>query len=194
MAGSPRAAIGLIVLATDQTDRARVPPAAGCAGRRVLREPDPERRRRSRPRPSPAMEGRLTEAADLILPGLPLDVVAFGCTSASMVIGEEQVFARSARRARAPRAPRRSPPRSPPSRRSRAPARPAHAVSRRHQPLHARLHRGARLRRPGHGLVQRGGRPQGGAHRPGLDPRRGDRSRPRRTRSMPCSSRAPACA
>jgi maleate isomerase len=41
-----------------------------------------------------AMEGRLTEATGLILPGLPLDVVAFGCTSAAMVIGEEQVFAR----------------------------------------------------------------------------------------------------
>ena len=39
-----------------------------------------------------AMEARLAEAAGLILPGLPLDVVGFGCTSASMVIGEERVF------------------------------------------------------------------------------------------------------
>ena len=39
-------------------------------------------------------EARLTTAAELILPGLPLDVVAFGCTSASMVIGEDKVFAR----------------------------------------------------------------------------------------------------
>ena len=38
------------------------------------------------------MEARLAEAAGLILPGLPLDVVGFGCTSASMVIGEQRVF------------------------------------------------------------------------------------------------------
>ncbi len=31
-------------------------------------------------------------AADLILPGSDLDVVAYGCTSASMAIGEEKVF------------------------------------------------------------------------------------------------------
>jgi maleate isomerase len=37
------------------------------------------------------MEGRLTDAAALILPGMALDVVAFGCTSASMVIGEQRV-------------------------------------------------------------------------------------------------------
>jgi len=41
-----------------------------------------------------AMEARLVDAASLILPDLPLDVVAFGCTSASMVIGEERVFER----------------------------------------------------------------------------------------------------
>ena len=34
-----------------------------------------------------AMEGRIEETARLILPGMPLDVLAFGCTSASMVIG-----------------------------------------------------------------------------------------------------------
>ena len=39
-----------------------------------------------------AMEARLVEATDVILPGMPLDVVAFACTSASMVIGEERVF------------------------------------------------------------------------------------------------------
>jgi maleate isomerase len=40
------------------------------------------------------MEGRLAAATEVILPGLPLDVVAFACTSASMVIGEERVFER----------------------------------------------------------------------------------------------------
>lgn len=39
-----------------------------------------------------AMEPKLTVAADLILPSFPLEVIAFGCTSASMAIGEEKVF------------------------------------------------------------------------------------------------------
>jgi len=88
-----RAAIGVIVLATDQTLEYEF--------RRLLDTPGVafyESRIRNDPAITPAtlaaMEARLAEAADLILPGLPLDVVAFGCTSASMVIGEEQVFAR----------------------------------------------------------------------------------------------------
>jgi maleate isomerase len=40
------------------------------------------------------MEARMTQAADLILPGTPLDVVAYGCTSGTVVIGEDKVFAR----------------------------------------------------------------------------------------------------
>ncbi len=39
-----------------------------------------------------AMEGRIVPAAEMVLPDEPLDVVAFGCTSASMVLGEERVF------------------------------------------------------------------------------------------------------
>jgi maleate isomerase len=88
-----RAAIGVIVLATDQTLEHEF--------RRLLDVPNVafyESRIRNDPTITPetlaAMEARIAEAADLILPGLPLDVVAFGCTSASMVIGEEQVFAR----------------------------------------------------------------------------------------------------
>ena len=90
---APRAAIGVIVLATDQTMEHEF--------RRLLDVPGVafyESRIRNdaaiTPRTLAAMEGRLTEATGLILPGLPLDVVAFGCTSAAMVIGEEQVFAR----------------------------------------------------------------------------------------------------
>ena len=41
-----------------------------------------------------AMEQRIPECTDVILKGMPLDVVAYGCTSASMVIGEERVFER----------------------------------------------------------------------------------------------------
>ena len=95
------------------------------------------------------MADRLVAATEVILPGTPLDVMAFGCTSASMVIGEERVFeliksvrpgvacttpitaALAAFRAL-----------------ERAPHRAADAVPRRHQPLHARLHRGARRRVP----------------------------------------------
>jgi maleate isomerase len=88
-----RAAIGLIVLATDQTiehefRRLLDLPGIGVYESRILNDAQitPETLR--------AMEARLVAAAGLILPGLPLDVVAFGCTSASMVIGEEQVLAR----------------------------------------------------------------------------------------------------
>jgi maleate isomerase len=38
------------------------------------------------------MEPRIASAADVILPGSEFDVVAYGCTSASMAIGEERVF------------------------------------------------------------------------------------------------------
>ena len=37
-----------------------------------------------------AMEGELDKTLRLILPDFPLDVVAFGCTSASMVIGPQR--------------------------------------------------------------------------------------------------------
>lgn len=89
-----RARLGLIVLATDQTIEHE--------WRRILADVDGvalyQSRIRNDPRITPdtlrAMEGRIAEAADVIMPGLPLDVVAFGCTSAAMVIGEEAVAAR----------------------------------------------------------------------------------------------------
>jgi maleate isomerase len=40
-----------------------------------------------------AIGARIGPAADLILPGVDLDVVAFGCTSATMTLGEAAVFA-----------------------------------------------------------------------------------------------------
>jgi maleate isomerase len=40
------------------------------------------------------MEAGLTAATDVILPGVPLDVVAYGCTSGAMVIGEDRVAER----------------------------------------------------------------------------------------------------
>jgi maleate isomerase len=88
-----RAAIGLIVLATDQTiehefRRLLALPGVAFYESRILNDAaiTAETLRR--------MEARITEAAKLILPGLPLDVMAFGCTSGAMVIGEGQVFER----------------------------------------------------------------------------------------------------
>lgn len=40
-----------------------------------------------------AMEARLSESADLLPPGTPFDVIAYGCTSASMLIGSDRVAA-----------------------------------------------------------------------------------------------------
>jgi maleate isomerase len=40
------------------------------------------------------MEPRITECARVITPDTPVDVMAYGCTSASTTIGEEKVFAR----------------------------------------------------------------------------------------------------
>jgi maleate isomerase len=88
-----RAAIGVIVLATDQTlehefRRLLDVPGVAFYESRIANDAA------ITPGTLAAMEARLAEATEIILPGLPLDVVAFGCTSASMVIGEEQVFAR----------------------------------------------------------------------------------------------------
>lgn len=88
-----RAAIGLVVLATDHTiehewrQMLRLDGVAFYESRlwndatvtpETLRE----------------MEGLIAGAARLIRPGEPLDVLAYGCTSGTMVIGEETVFAR----------------------------------------------------------------------------------------------------
>ncbi len=88
---SERARIGVIVLATDYTMEREwmnlmdIPGVAVYAAR-IKNDPQitPETLR--------AMEPRLTATADLILPGADLDVLAFGCTSASMAIGEARVF------------------------------------------------------------------------------------------------------
>lgn len=44
-----------------------------------------------------ATAGNIADAADLVAPGLELDVMAFGCTSASMLIGNEAVAERLTR-------------------------------------------------------------------------------------------------
>jgi maleate isomerase len=87
-----RAAIGLVVLATDQTMehefRALIRlPGVAFYESRIFNDADitPETLRAIGPRISPGVA--------VILPGIPLDVVAFGCTSATMLLGEEAVFA-----------------------------------------------------------------------------------------------------
>jgi maleate isomerase len=40
-----------------------------------------------------SMEARLGAAAATLLPGVPMDVIGYGCTSASVVIGEDRVAA-----------------------------------------------------------------------------------------------------
>ena len=87
-----RAAIGLIVLATDQTmeHEFRMPrrqPGVAFYEARVFNDFDinPETLR--------AIGARIAPSVELILPSLDLDVVAFGCTSATMTLGEEAVFA-----------------------------------------------------------------------------------------------------
>jgi maleate isomerase len=85
-----RARIGLVVLASDYTVEHEF--------RRMFTIPGVdyyEARIRNSPQITPetlaAMGPLLSDTVDLILPGAKLDVVAFGCTSASMVLGEAAV-------------------------------------------------------------------------------------------------------
>jgi maleate isomerase len=92
-----KARIGVVVLASDYTMEHEF--------RRVFGSPGIgpgvdyyEARIRNSPQITPqtlaAMGPLLTDTVDLILPGARLDVVAFGCTSASMVLGEAAVAER----------------------------------------------------------------------------------------------------
>ena len=89
-----RASIGLIVLATDFTiehEWRRIMsglPGVALYESRILND------NQITPETLRAMEPRIASATDVILPGSELDVVAYGCTSAAMAIGEEKVFER----------------------------------------------------------------------------------------------------
>lgn len=88
-----RAAIGMIVLASDQTiehesRRLLDIDGVGLYETRIHNAPA------INPETLSEMEKDIAACTRLILPGLPLDVVAFGCTSGAMVIGEERVFER----------------------------------------------------------------------------------------------------
>ncbi len=88
-----RARIGLIVLATDYTlehefRKVFTVPGIDFYEARIENSPS------ITPETLAAMEKKIPTTLELILPGEPLDVVAYGCTSASMVLGEETVFRR----------------------------------------------------------------------------------------------------
>jgi maleate isomerase len=88
-----RANIGLIVLATDQTIEHEYRtmldlPGVASYQSRIWNDST------ITPATLRAMEPGIAEAARLILPGMPLDVIGFGCTSATMVLGADVVAAR----------------------------------------------------------------------------------------------------
>ncbi len=88
-----RARIGLVVLASDYTmehefRRVFTLPGVDYYESRIFNSPQ------ITPETLAAMGPLLTQTVDLILPGSKLDVVAFGCTSASMVLGETTVAQR----------------------------------------------------------------------------------------------------
>ena len=91
---APRGRIGLIVLASDYTIEHEwrqifaAAPGAALYHSRIYND------NQITPETLRAMEPRIRDCADVFLPGAKMDVIAYGCTSASMAIGEEQVFER----------------------------------------------------------------------------------------------------
>ena len=90
---APRAAIGLIVLATDQTIESEFReicdlPGVGLYQSRIFNAAQINAETLKQ------MEAGIAAATAVILPGLPLDVVAYGCTSGAMVIGDAAFAAR----------------------------------------------------------------------------------------------------
>jgi maleate isomerase len=88
-----RARIGLVVLASDQTIEYEYRlmlnlPGVAVYESRIYNDSD------IRPDTLRAMEGDIAHATSLILPGERLDVVGFGCTSATMLLGQATVGTR----------------------------------------------------------------------------------------------------
>ena len=85
-----RARIGLVVLAADYTIEHEFRSLVDIPGVDIFMA-----RIRNAPQVTPetlaAMEPLLTETADRILPGDDLDVLAFGCTSASTILGSARI-------------------------------------------------------------------------------------------------------
>ena len=91
---APRGRIGLIVLASDYTiEHEWRTIFAGFPGL-ALYESRIYNDNQITPETLRAMEPRIRDCADVFLPGAKMNVIAYGCTSASMAIGEERVFER----------------------------------------------------------------------------------------------------
>jgi maleate isomerase len=88
-----RASIGLIVLASDQTIEHEFRLMTALPGV-ALYESRLYNANDITPATLRAMEAEIAPATRLILPGVGLDVVGFGCTSAAMLLGEDIVGAR----------------------------------------------------------------------------------------------------
>lgn len=86
-----RASIGLVVLSSDQTIEHEYRLLMDLPGVAVYQSRIANDNTISQASLR-AMESRITEAADLLLPGMPIHVIGYGCTSASMLIGEERVL------------------------------------------------------------------------------------------------------
>lgn len=88
-----RASIGLIVLSTDYTiehEWGRIVqefPGVALYQTRISNDDEVT------PATLRAMEPKIRDCASTFTPGTPVDVIAYGCTSASMAIGEATVFA-----------------------------------------------------------------------------------------------------
>jgi maleate isomerase len=87
-----RASIGLIVLATDYTIEHEWRQVFSAVDGVALYHSRIYNEDHVTPETLRAMGPRITECARVITPDTPLDVIAYGCTSASMTIGEEAVF------------------------------------------------------------------------------------------------------
>ena len=88
---APRGAIGLIVLGSDHTVEHEFRSLLNIDGVGVFHS----RIKNSStitPETLLAMGARIPDCVDVFADGIHLDVVAYGCTSASMVIGEDRVF------------------------------------------------------------------------------------------------------
>ena len=87
-----RATIGLIVLATDYTIEYEWRQLFNHVDGVALYQSRIYNENNVTPETLRAMAPRITDCANVITPDTGVDVIAYGCTSASMAIGEEKVF------------------------------------------------------------------------------------------------------
>ena len=89
-----RGRVGLIVLATDHTIEHEFRQVFGKVQGVALYESRIQNAAEINAETLAAMEKGMAAAAGIILPGMKFDVIAYGCTSGTVVIGEEKVFER----------------------------------------------------------------------------------------------------